>query len=60
VSKSTLEKKPPRKNDILSVQLKNPVLKSLHWLNIKYQVWAMAQQRQSAEKKLIVDLGVNS
>ncbi|XP_053392380.1 uncharacterized protein LOC128555047 [Mercenaria mercenaria] len=56
VTKLYADRKPPRKSEILKCQIQHPVLKNLNWLNIKYQVWALAQKKSSAEKKVIQEL----
>ena len=42
--KAYREKKPPNKSDITEL-LKNSRINGIPWLNVKYQVWAMAQQK---------------
>ena len=44
VLKAYREKKPPNKSDITEL-LKNSRINGIPWLNVKYQVWAMAQQK---------------
>ncbi|XP_060584686.1 uncharacterized protein LOC132740736 isoform X2 [Ruditapes philippinarum] len=43
--------KPPTKQDVQSLQKKNPVLAPLPWLKIKHQAWALAQAELRKDKK---------
>ena len=50
VLKAYRNKKPPTKSDIK--QLNNSKINKLPWLNVKYQVWAMAQQKLKQAKMM--------
>jgi hypothetical protein len=56
VSRAVRIGKPPTKQDIQSLQKKNPPLASLPWLKVKHQVWALAQTELKKNKKVMMGL----
>jgi hypothetical protein len=56
VSRAARMGKPPTKQDVQSLQKKNPGLASLPWLKIKHQAWALAQVELKKNKIIMKDL----
>lgn len=53
VNKAICEKKPPKKSEVQKLQKRNKCIACLKWLNVKHQIWAIAQQKMRGAKRLL-------
>ncbi|XP_063400627.1 uncharacterized protein LOC134685111 isoform X2 [Mytilus trossulus] len=53
VNKAICEKKPPKKSEVQKLQKRYKCIACLKWLNVKHQIWAVAQQKMRSAKRLL-------